>query len=66
MALNAGTEIVVAVGLGFLAGRWLDAKFETAPWLSIVGSFLGVAVGLYELIRIAKSNERNASGKKRG
>jgi hypothetical protein len=36
-----GLEIVLSVMFGFFGGRWLDAKFDTAPWLSLLGFFFG-------------------------
>jgi ATP synthase protein I len=44
----------VAICIGFFFGRWLDGKWHTAPWLSLVGLMLGIATGFRELIRIAK------------
>jgi hypothetical protein len=50
---GAGFEFGLAVVLFFLGGQWLDATFSTAPWLTVVGSLLGVAAGMYLLIRTA-------------
>ncbi len=36
-----GLEIVLSVMIGFFGGRWLDAKFGTEPWISLVGFFFG-------------------------
>jgi F0F1-type ATP synthase assembly protein I len=49
----AGIEFAVAVVLFFLGGRWLDAKLATDPWLTLVGSMVGIAVGTYMLVRAA-------------
>lgn len=38
-----GLEIVLSVMIGFFGGRWLDGKFGTEPWLSLVGFFFGCA-----------------------
>ncbi len=38
-----GLEIVLSVMIGFFGGRWLDARFGVAPWLSLVGFFFGCA-----------------------
>lgn len=46
-----GIEFVCAVVLFAGLGWWLDKKFETSPWLVLVGCLLGFAVGLYTLIR---------------
>ena len=50
---GVGIEFVVAVGLfaavGYLVDRWLN----TGPWGIIVGAFVGFAVGLRAMIRVA-------------
>lgn len=51
MALGAGTELVVSVLVGVVAGRWADGRLGTSPWLALVGTIVGIAVGLYQLIR---------------
>lgn len=44
---NLGWTLVASVGFGLLAGRWVDAKLGTEPWLFIIGAFLGIILGLY-------------------
>ena len=46
------TLIGAIVLLGFL-GRFADNYFGTSPWLLIVGLFLGIVVGFYEIARVA-------------
>jgi hypothetical protein len=36
-----GLEIALSVVFGFFGGRWLDARFGTGPWLSMLGFFFG-------------------------
>jgi hypothetical protein len=50
--MNIGWTFVVAVGLGMLGGRWLDARFGTEPWLFLLGAFLGILVGFYNFFLI--------------
>ncbi len=52
---SAGVEFAGAVGLGALGGLLLDRWLDTGPWLLIVGVFLGFAVGLFLLVRVAGS-----------
>jgi F0F1-type ATP synthase assembly protein I len=59
VAFSAGSELVVAVLLGFFCGRWADGRFGTEPWLMLGGAFLGIFLGLYLLIR-----ETNSSGRR--
>jgi ATP synthase protein I len=48
----------VAICIGFFFGRWLDTRWHTAPWLSLVGLLVGIASGFRELIRIAGRIQR--------
>jgi ATP synthase protein I len=45
----------VAIAIGVFAGRWLDRRWGTAPWLTLVGLGFGVASGFTELYRVSKS-----------
>lgn len=52
----------VAICIGFFGGRWIDDRFHTQPWFSLVGLFIGIAAGFRELYRLAKQgmkDERN-------
>jgi ATP synthase protein I len=40
-----GIELVLCIMVGLFGGRWLDAKLGTAPWLSVIGFFFGLAAG---------------------
>jgi len=46
-----GLQIGVGVGLGCLVGWWLDKKFGWSPWGIVVGSMLGLASGMYLMIK---------------
>ena len=51
--LGLGMEMAIGVALGYVAGWWLDERYGWAPWGVMVGSLLGVAGGLYLLIKEA-------------
>jgi len=51
--LRAASEFAAAVLVGAAIGFGLDHVFGTRPWLSIVFFFLGVASGVWNVIRIA-------------
>ena len=51
---SVGIEMAVATFAGWGAGYWLDNRFETGPWLMLVGLLLGVAAGFKGLIRTAR------------
>jgi F0F1-type ATP synthase assembly protein I len=50
--MNIGWTFVVAVGLGMLGGRWLDAWLGTEPWLFLTGAVFGIIVGFYSFFLI--------------
>ena len=50
--LAYGLQILVGVGLGYLVGRWLDARYGWTNGV-VIGSLLGLAGGLYLLIKDA-------------
>ncbi len=74
-ALSIGMEWgtrVTAIGLEFalpaLLGFGLDRWWGTAPWMTVLGAFLGVGMGMLHVIRLAsepqdsprRSQSRNA------
>lgn len=42
---SVGLEFGVSVGGGGLLGLYLDGRFATAPWCTVAGVALGLAVG---------------------
>jgi len=54
--IAASWVMTAALLLGALGGRWLDQRFGTRPLLAMLGLFLGLAVGLYELARVIWRN----------
>ncbi len=51
--LGVGLQILVGVGLGVLVGTWLDKRYGWQPWGVMVCSMLGLAGGMYLLIKDA-------------
>lgn len=51
---SAGIEMVVAMGVGYLAGDWLDDRLGTFPWLTAVFFAFGVAAAFLGLWRNAR------------
>ena len=58
---SVGLEMGVSIGIGWGVGYWLDGRYETGPWLMIVGLLFGVAAGFNGLIRTARQVHANAS-----
>jgi len=46
------TLVILTVG-GYFFGNWLDGKLGTSPYLSLVGLFLGISAGFYQLYKVA-------------
>ena len=51
--LTIGFEVAVGVALGYAIGHWLDRKYGWGPWGTLVGAMLGLAAGMYLLIKEA-------------
>ena len=51
--VGIGLEIAVGAALGTVVGLWLDRKYGWSPWGVVAGSMIGVAAGMYLLIRDA-------------
>jgi F0F1-type ATP synthase assembly protein I len=50
--LSAGLlSFVVAIGIGWWFGRFLDRSFSTAPWLTVVFTALGLVAGVLNVVR---------------
>ena len=55
---TVGLELILSIVLGFLAGRWLDAKLGTT-WCSVVGFIIGVYAGFRSLFVAARKMTRD-------
>ncbi len=49
-----GLSFVFALMMGFGAGFWLDGRFGTKPWLSLLGFATGLAAGVLNVVRTMK------------
>lgn len=49
-----GLEMGVAVAIGYGLGWWLDRRFGTKPYLTLVFLLFGIAAGFRGLIRAAR------------
>ncbi|HEV7704954.1 MAG TPA: AtpZ/AtpI family protein [Gemmatimonadaceae bacterium] len=57
---GSGVQFVVAILLFLYLGKWLDAKLGTAPWLLMLGVFVGAGAGFYSFYRrIMAASKRN-------
>ena len=49
--LGIGLEVAIGVILGLVVGRWLDRRYGWEPWGTLVCVMLGLAAGMYLLIK---------------
>lgn len=58
LASELGFSIAIPIGLGVLAGSWLDRKFATAPALTVILLLGGVAIGMYNLFNLVQKTTK--------
>jgi F0F1-type ATP synthase assembly protein I len=67
--VGIGWYIAGCIVLGVLAGLWLDDKFDTTPWLTLVGLGAGlgaVFLGIYHMLGpVMEKREREDKDKER-
>ena len=49
--------LALAPIVGYFLGKFLDQKFQTEPWLSLVLLALGFVAGVRETIKIVKMSQ---------
>jgi ATP synthase protein I len=63
-ALQLGASIVLAIFIGAAAGYWLDGKFGTFPYLSIIFFLLGIAAAARNVWRAVQKELKSDREKK--
>lgn len=63
LVVQLGLTLVVAVLLGFYAGQWLDARFDSGMLFTIIGLIMGIGAGFRSVYEITKSALSRGSGK---
>ena len=54
---SLGLQVALSIFLGLFLGIFLDRRYATAPWLMMIGLFLGIAAG-YRNIGLAIKKSR--------
>lgn len=52
-----GIQLAVSVVAGLAFGNYMDTKLSTSPWLALLGTIMGTAGGIWNLVRIMKWDE---------
>jgi ATP synthase protein I len=54
---SIGLSVALSIFIGLGIGVWLDRKFDTSPWLTLIFLVLGIAAG-YRNIGLAIKKSR--------
>lgn len=64
--IQFGLQIGVTMAAPVLIGFWLDGRYDTSPWLTLTGVFLGFVSMIWTIIKTAlELNEKDKREKKR-
>ena len=60
---SLGIEMGLSVAIGYFLGSWLDGRFGTQPWLTILFLLCGIAAAFLAIFRIAGEARRAMQAK---
>ncbi|MBI5299507.1 MAG: AtpZ/AtpI family protein [Deltaproteobacteria bacterium] len=62
-----GFQLAIAVVGGWFLGNYLDGRWQTSPWLALIGLTGGFVGGLVNLVRILQwhQNRKNSLDERR-
>lgn len=49
--MGVGIQFAGAILIFMFAGRWLDERLGTSPWLLLLGVFVGAGAGFFSIYR---------------
>lgn len=56
---TVGIELIIWIGLGTYAGKWLDRRLGTHGWPVMAGFMFGVFAGFYSLWKTGRAMQRD-------
>jgi len=59
LASTLGLSVALAIFIGFGLGYWLDSRFGTSPWLTLLFLVMGVIAGFRNYYRFMKKQEKD-------
>ncbi len=54
VAARMGVELVVATCIGGGIGYWADTRWDSMPWLTLVGVLMGNVAGIRNILRLSR------------
>ena len=60
-AIGFGTSFAVGMALFGLGGHWLDVKYDREPLFTLIGLFLGLIYGGWELWKLTNASNAQSS-----
>jgi F0F1-type ATP synthase assembly protein I len=61
---GVGLQFAVSILVFVYAGQWLDRKLGTAPWMLMLGVFLGAGASFYSMYRkLTAAQRRDAAAR---
>ncbi len=61
---SAGWVFTVSVTVSIALGWWLDSKINTKPVFTLCGAALGIGIGIYNLIILARQISKTINKEK--
>jgi len=58
-ASTLGLQVALAIFIGLAVGVWLDSRFGTFPWLTLVFMIFGIVAGFLNYYRFIKRQQRD-------
>ena len=53
--VSTATTVSLEMAIPAVVGVFLDKRFDTLPWLTVIGALLGLGTGMTHLLKIAGS-----------
>jgi len=55
---SLGFSVALSIFIGLFAGVYLDGKFDTTPWLTLIGLGFGIAAGFKNIALAVKKSRK--------